>query len=309
MNINVTINGKQTYVKEGTTILAAAQKLGFDIPTFCYDPTLELYGGCRICVVEVASARDLAASCTTKISDGMVVHTESEKVIEARRNILMLFLANHPNDCLTCQKAGSCKLQEYAYRYGVRFEEQNGRTENYPIEDQNPYIVRDMNKCILCGKCARSCVQEEGRKVLSFANRGAFTKVVTAFDMPYEDSTCVHCYRCVTVCPVGALMDKRAMSTGRAWDIEAKTVTCIFCDYGCSFEVGMKDGKVAYVTPKSPDKGRPLCLKGKIGNELKYLGKPEKPYMKKDGKFVESSWSEALGLNEIVEKIISFERK
>jgi NADH dehydrogenase/NADH:ubiquinone oxidoreductase subunit G len=308
MNINVTINGKQTDVKEGTTILAAAQKLGIDIPTFCYDPTLESYGGCRICVVEVAGTRDLVASCSAKATDGMVVNTESEKVIEARRNILGLLLANHPNDCLTCQKAGSCKLQEYAYRYGVRFEEQNGRTEDYPIEDLNPYIVRDMNKCILCGKCVRSCAQVEDRKVLSFANRGAHTKVVTAFDMPYEDSKCVHCFRCVTVCPVGALMDKRAIHTGRRWDIDAKTVTCMFCDYGCSFEVGMKEGKVAYVTPKDPDKGRPLCLKGKIGNELKYIENPEKPYMKKDGKFIESTWSEALELSEIVEKIISLEK-
>jgi NADH dehydrogenase/NADH:ubiquinone oxidoreductase subunit G len=140
MNINLTINGKQTDVKAGTTILSAAQKLGIDIPTFCYDPTLEIYGGCRICVVEVKGARDLAASCSAKATDGMVVNTESEKVFEARKNILGLLLANHPNDCLTCQKAGSCKLQEYAYRYGVRFEEENVRTENYPIEDQNPYI-------------------------------------------------------------------------------------------------------------------------------------------------------------------------
>jgi NADH dehydrogenase/NADH:ubiquinone oxidoreductase subunit G len=308
MNINITVNGKQTDVKAGTTILAAAQKLGFDIPTFCYDPTLEVYGGCRICVVEVAGARDLVASCNAKATDGMVVNTESEKVIEARKNILMLLLANHPNDCLTCQKAGSCKLQEYAYRYGVRFEEQKVRSENYPIEDENPYIVRDMNKCILCGKCIRSCAQVEDRKVLYFANRGAHTKVVTAFDMPYEDSKCVHCFRCVTVCPVGALTDKRAMKKGRAWDIDAKAVTCMFCDYGCNFEVGMKDGKVAYVTPKSPDRGRPLCLKGKIGNELKYIDNPEKPYMKKDGKFIESTWSEAMELTEIVEKIISLEK-
>jgi len=307
LGVNININGKNAVVPEGATILAAAQQLGINIPTFCHDPSLELYGGCRICVVEVAGARDLAASCTAKVSEGMVVSTESEKVVEARRNILGLLLANHPNDCLTCQKAGSCKLQEYSYRYGVKFEEQNGRSENYQIEDKNPYIVRDMNKCILCGKCIRSCSQVEDRKVLLFANRGEHTKVITAFDMPYEDSRCVHCFRCVTVCPVGALTDKRSARGARRWDVETKTVTCMFCDYGCQFEVGSKGGKTVYVTPKSPDKGRPLCLKGKLGNELKYLDAPEKPFMKKDGRFVESAWSEALALEEIVEKIISME--
>lgn len=309
MSISLTINGKQTKVKEGTTILVAATELGFDIPTFCYDPSLELYGGCRICVVEVEGAKNLVASCTTPVSNGMVVETESEKVIEARRDILRLILDNHPNDCLTCQKAGSCKLQEYAYKYDINFEDHNGERHNYAIEDNNPYIVRDMNKCILCGKCVRSCSQVSERKVLTFANRGIATKVVTSFDMPYEDSSCVHCYRCVTVCPVGALIDKRAIGTGRSWDIETKTVTCTFCDNGCNFEVGMKDKKVVYVTAKNPDNGRPLCLKGKLGNELKYLDDPKKPYIKKDGKFVESTWSEALELNEIVEKIISLEKK
>ncbi|SEG08849.1 Molybdopterin oxidoreductase Fe4S4 domain-containing protein [Caloramator fervidus] len=301
--ITLTINGKKIRVASGTTILGAAQKLGIDIPTLCYDPMLEVYGGCRICVVEVEGAKSLMAACATQVQEGMVVYTESEKVIKARKEILALLLANHPNDCLTCEKAGVCKLQEYAYRYDVKFGQIDGERHNYELEDSNPYIVRDMNKCILCGKCVRTCAQVEGRKVLTFAYRGFKTKVTTAFDKPYEDSDCAFCFRCVAVCPVGALKDKRASGKARHWEVSKEEFTCTFCDYGCKFEVARKHGKAVYVTPKAPSEGRPLCLKGKIGNELKYLDDVETPYIRVEGKLEPVSWAKALGLEEILYKI------
>jgi NADH dehydrogenase/NADH:ubiquinone oxidoreductase subunit G len=303
MSITLTIDGKKISVEPGTTVLEAARKLGVDIPTLCYDPTLELYGGCRLCVVEVEGARSLMASCTTPAAEGMVVKTESEKVANSRKDVLALLLANHPNECLVCEKAGVCKLQEYSYRYDVKFGDIEGERHHYEVEDLNPYIARDMNKCILCGKCVRSCGQVEERRVLSFANRGFNTKVVTAFDKPYEESNCVFCFRCVSVCPVGALIDKRAAGKGRQWQVKKEEVNCTFCDHGCKFEVAKKDGKAVSVTAKTPDNGRPLCLKGKIGNELKHLDNPGAPFIREDGKLVETKWAKALGLEEILDKI------
>ncbi|KPU44078.1 NADP-reducing hydrogenase subunit HndC [Oxobacter pfennigii] len=305
MAVKLVIDGINVEVQDGTTILEAAKSVGINIPTFCYDPSMEIYGGCRICVVEVERARTLVASCTMPVSEGMVVYTESPRVVEARKSILTLMLANHPNDCLTCEKAGVCKLQEYAYRYEVRFGEITGDKHSYEIEDNNPYIERDMNKCILCGKCVRTCSQVEGRKVLGFINRGFNTKVSPAFDVTYAESNCVHCFRCVSVCPVGALKDKRAAGQGRKWELEKKEVDCTFCDYGCKFEVGSKKGKVVYVTPKNPGNGRPLCLKGKIGNELKHVDNPKAPYIKEGNEFVETTWPKALGLEELIEKIVN----
>jgi NADH dehydrogenase/NADH:ubiquinone oxidoreductase subunit G len=308
MSITLTIDGNKVSVEPGTTLLEAARSLNLNIPTLCYDETLEMYGGCRLCVVEVEGARSLMASCTTPAAEGMIVHTESPKVVSSRRDIMALLLANHPNDCLTCDKAGICRLQEYAYRYDVTFGEFEGEKHQYELEDLNPYISRDMNKCILCGKCVRTCAQVEGRKVLSFANRGFNTKVVTAFDKPYEHSECVFCFRCVTVCPVGALTDKRASGKSRHWQVKKQEVNCSFCEHGCKFEVGKKGEEPVYVTPKSPANGRPLCFKGKIGNELRYLKKPETPYVKGEGGFVETNWSKALGLEEIIEKIADEKR-
>jgi len=309
MAVNLTIDEIKVTVPEGTTILEAAKGIGIDIPTFCYDEALEIYGGCRICIVEVERARTLVASCCMPVAEGMVVHTESPRVVEARKTILSLMLSNHPNDCLTCEKAGKCKLQEYAYRYDVKFDVFKGEKHLYAIEDNNPYIERDMNKCILCGKCVRTCNQVEERQVLGFINRGFDTKVSTAFDETYEESNCVSCFRCVSVCPVGALKDKRAAGHGRTWEVEKSEITCSLCDYGCKFEIGKRNGKVVFVTPKAPGPGRPLCLKGKIGNELKYIENPEKPYVKEDGRFVETTWPKALGLEELIEKIISLEKR
>lgn len=309
MSVNLTIDKVKVTVPKGTTILNAAKGIGIDIPTLCYEQELEIYGGCRMCVVEVERAKKLAASCTTPVSEGMVVYTESKRVVEARKVILSLLLANHPNDCLTCHKAGNCKLQEYAYRYDVKFGEITGEKHAYPLEENNPYIERNMNKCILCGKCVRTCSQVKERRILGFSGRGFKTKVTTAFDMPYEKSDCVSCFRCVSVCPVGALKDKRASGHGRSWEIEKSEVNCAFCDNGCRFEIGKKDGKVVSVTPKSPQNGRPLCLKGKVGNELKYLDNPQEPYTKGDGKFVPTTWTKALNLEEIVNKIVSMDKR
>ena len=303
-NISITIDGKKATVPKDYNIIQAAKKLKIDIPALCYDPNLEIVGACRLCLVEIEGNRKLETACSTKVREGMVVYTESEKVVKMRREILQLLLDNHPNDCLTCQKAGECLLQKYAYRYNVKFREHDGARHSNYIDTSSPYILKDDSKCILCGKCVRTCYEIQDRKVLSFAGRGFDTRVVANTDLSLEESTCVSCNRCVTVCPVGALIDKRVLGKTRIWDGGIKGVKCKACDYGCNFEVLSKDGKNIAVRAKSPTEGRPLCLKGRMTTELLYLDNPETPYKKENGEFKEATWKEALGLEGILDKVL-----
>lgn len=301
--VSLTINGIKISVPKGTTVLDAAREAGVFIPTFCHDPDIPRFGACRICVVEIPGMRNLPASCVTEATDGMEVYTESPAVVEARKTILELLLANHPQDCLTCEKNGDCRLQDYAFRYGVKASGFKGERKNYPLDDSNPYIIRDANKCILCGRCVRTCNAIPERSVIDFGYRGFNTKIVTAMDTPLGESDCVYCGRCVTVCPVGALTWKPLEGKGRVWEMTRQEVTCTFCDSGCTFEVLNKNGKNIGVVPKKPGNGRPLCLKGRLGLELKYLDEPPVPYLKKGDEFVQVSWSEALGLEDILSKL------
>lgn len=310
MGVTLTIDGQKINVPAGITVLEAAQQLGIDIPTFCHEKSLTAPGACRICVVEIEGMRNLPASCVTAVTEGMVVHTDSPTVQEARKTILELIVANHPLDCMTCEKSGNCKLQDYAYRYGVGSTPYEGEKHQYPLDDTNPYITRDLNKCILCGKCVATCNAISERSVINFAYRGFNTKIATAMDTDLKDSECVYCNRCVTVCPVGAITDKTMAGKGRSWELDKKQVTCVFCEAGCQFNVNFKDGKVVGVTAVNASAGRPLCLKGRLGtgfvNDLELF---DQPLIKKDGEFAEVPWEEALGIKVIVEKINNLNNK
>lgn len=307
-NVTLTINGQEVTVPAGTSVLDAAKGAGFFVPTFCHDPENPGYGGCRICVVNVKGARALMASCVTEATNGMVVETESADVVEARKTILELILANHPTDCLTCDKNGDCRLQDYAYRYGVRESSFKGEQHSYAVDNSNPYITRDLNKCILCGRCVRTCAQVEERQVIDFAYRGFKTKVAPAMDTNLAESTCVSCARCVAVCPVGALNYTNLAGKGRTYEITKKQVTCSFCEAGCQFDLNYKGANVIGVSAKAPGQGRPLCLKGRLGMELRYSDQPLTPMLKKDEEFVEVSWPEALELEDVLTKLKEMEK-
>ena len=163
--VKLTIDGMPVEVAPGTTILEAARQLGIDIPTLCHDPELTRNGACRMCVVEVEKARALVASCCTPVAPDMVVHTDSERVRTARQTILRLILANHPLECITCEKTGDCRLQDYCYRYGISESGFTGETKDLPLDDTNPFFIRDMNKCILCGKCVGKCQEINGAMI------------------------------------------------------------------------------------------------------------------------------------------------
>lgn len=302
-NVTITIDGNKISVPSDISILQAAQRLDIEIPALCYDPNLEVVAACRLCVVEIEGSKKLETSCSTRVREGMVVHTESERVVQTRKDILQLLLDSHPNDCLTCQKAGECYLQKYAYQYDLKFKEHDGAKRPQLLDTSSPYILKDNAKCILCGKCVRTCSQVSDRKVLSFSGRGYDAKIIADADLTLEESSCVSCNRCVTVCPVGALVDKRALGKIRAWEGTSRIVNCKSCQYGCEFEIKTKDKKDVAVVAKPPTSGRPLCLKGRLTTELLYVDNPETPYRKIGNQFKEATWTKALGLEDLLKKI------
>lgn len=296
--IEITINGKEIFVKEGISILQAASANSIDIPTLCYDKDLSIFGGCRLCLVEVEGAKNLVASCSAKVRDGMIVYTESDKVIKARRDILDLLLSNHPMDCLTCDKVGECKLQDYAYKYGVKEGSFKGARKNYAIDSLNPVMERDQNKCILCGKCVRVCNEVQVTTAIDFSGRGFETKIATGFDKPIDYKNCRLCGQCISVCPTGALINKQFKKI-RPWEVEKVRTTCPFCGTGCNFDLNIKNNRVVGVTPnpQSPVNGNSLCVKGRYHTD--FIMSPDrltKPLIKRNGEFVESSWDEAMTL-------------
>lgn len=203
------INGKECEFTNEANILEVIRKNGFNVPTFCYRPDLkDTFGACRMCVVEV-EGRGVQSSCTMPPQDGLVIHTNTAKVRRIRKTVLELLLANHDRECTTCNKSGSCELQKYSEEYGIKdVSKYVQKKELRPLDDSSPSIVRDLNKCILCGACVRACDQYQGLQVLGFANRGANTVVQPMAGRMLATSECVYCGQCVAVCPTGALTIK-----------------------------------------------------------------------------------------------------
>ncbi len=215
--VTLTINGQTVQAPKNATILEAARSAGIYIPTLCYHPELAPEGACRLCVVEASGARSLVASCVYPVAEGMVVKTNTPKVRAARKMVVELLLANHPKDCLSCQKSGDCELQKIAADLGlrkIRFE--GGARKAHTIDGSNPCLVRDQEKCILCGRCIRVCRDVQGMNVYSFANRGFDTIVSTAFEQDLGNVVCSYCGQCASVCPTGAIVERD--DTEKVWD-------------------------------------------------------------------------------------------
>jgi NADH dehydrogenase/NADH:ubiquinone oxidoreductase subunit G len=205
-NIALTMNGAPVSGREGQTILEVARENGIDIPTLCYIEDLTPIGACRICVVEVEGSRTLVGSCHTPIAEGMVIHTHSPKVLAARRTLVELMLASHPDNCLVCDEANRCELRKLAADLDIGLPRFKIRKHYFPVEDENPYIVRDMSKCILCRRCVTACQNIKGEKMFSIAYRGFDSKVVYGLDQPVgSEEACRDCDICVSLCPTGAL--------------------------------------------------------------------------------------------------------
>ncbi|OYT15104.1 MAG: formate dehydrogenase, partial [Bacteroidetes bacterium 4572_77] len=302
--INVIVNGIKRTFNEKMTILNACKEIGIKIPTLCFDERLVAHGACRMCVVEVEGSRNLVASCSAFITEGMNIKTHSEKVEKVRKDILELTWASHNNDCLRCSKAGNCQLQDLCYEYGIEPETTYYKKEiPKEIDMSNKFYGYDRSKCIVCGKCVRVCEELQGVSAISLSERGHKTHISHPFEAGMEYSTCVSCGNCVSACPTGALFENESL-TFRNWEIEKKvTTTCSYCGVGCQIELNVKNNKVVRVDPaiNGVNEGL-LCVKGKFG--YKFLDHPDRlktPLIKKNGTFEEATWDEAFDL--IVSKI------
>jgi len=203
--IKAIINGRQLIGREGQTILELCRENGIDIPTLCYIDRLPPSGSCRLCVVEVEGSRTLVGSCHTPVTPGMVIQTHSPKVIEARRMIVELMLASHPDSCVICDKANLCELRKIAADLDIGMTRVKTRRRYYPVEDISPYLIRDMSKCVLCRRCVRACSEIAKQNILAVGYRGFNSKVIVDTDKPINKEVCKDCNVCVEVCPTGAL--------------------------------------------------------------------------------------------------------
>lgn len=295
--ISAVINGHTVETVKGKSILEVCNDNGFEIPTFCYDERMKPHGSCRICMVEVEGSRSLVASCATPIRDGMSILTKSAKVKEARKDVLTLLVADHPLDCMKCEKVGNCKLQEYCYEYGVDenyFGQKTLKDFQKDIDDSNPFFVLDRNKCILCSKCVRMCNDLQCSGILNISNRGHKAVISTAYLDDLEDTPCVSCGNCVSVCPTGALTIKKR-EPYRNWEEKRTTTTCSYCGVGCQMDLCVVNNKVVDVEPKLGKANNGLlCVKGKFG--YSFLSHPDRlktPLIRKNGVLEEATWEEA----------------
>jgi formate dehydrogenase alpha subunit len=297
--VPLTIDGKKLAVEEGMTILQAAQIMGIEIPHLCYDERLTPLSACRLCVVEVEGLENLVSACSYPVSDGLVVKTDTERVKQARKLVLELILSNHPLDCLTCEKSGDCELEKYAYELEVSSSRFKGEKGHYRVDASNPFIERDNEKCILCGRCVAVCDEVQMCSVLDYTRRGFKTKISTGLDRALTESDCVFCGQCIAVCPVGALTEKERKFKGREWELRKVSTICPYCGCGCNIVLNIKEGRVLKVTsePESIVNQGWLCSKGKFG--FQFIERPDRltiPLIKKDGEFKHASWDEALDL-------------
>jgi len=295
-DVRITIDGKEITVPRNSTILDAAKRAGIKIPTLCDHPAIKPIGACRMCLVEVEKQRTLQPACTFPVSEGMVVHTRSPQVVEARRFVLQLLFSERNHFCMYCQMSGSCELQRLAYDYGLDHWEYDRAFPKLSVDATRKYFVMDHNRCILCRRCIRACEELVGNHTLGLKNRGANTMVIADADVPFGQSSCVSCGTCLQVCPTGALMDRASAYMGSDKEITRVKSRCMACSIGCGVELIIRENRVIRIDgdwAAEPNHGL-LCETGRFIPVNERRQRVRKPLVRgKDG-LVETSWEEAL---------------
>ncbi len=298
--VNLEIDGFQVIAPAGTSVMRAAASIGIDIPKLCATDSIEPFGSCRLCVVEIKGGRGMPASCTTPVADGMVVTTQNKKLADVRRGVMELYISDHPLDCLTCAANGDCELQDMAGAVGLREVRYNPAGENHlqaKKDESNPYFTFDPSKCIVCSRCVRACEETQGTFALTIDGRGFDSKVSPSQNQPFMDSECVSCGACVQACPTATLMEKSVIDHGVPE--HAIVTTCAYCGVGCSFRAEMKGSQVIRMVPNKDGKANHghSCVKGRFAfGYATHKDRITKPMIRKSIKdhWQEVSWEEAI---------------
>ena len=298
--VQVEIDGMPATVNAGSSILRAARESGVDIPKLCATDSLKPFGSCRMCLVEIEGQKGYPASCSTPVEDGMKIHTQSNELSKIRRNVMELYISDHPLDCLTCSANGDCELQDMAGAVGLRDIRYGFDGENHldgGIDASNPYFQFDASKCIVCSRCVRACDEVQGTFALTIQGRGFESRVSAGIDEGFLDSECVSCGACVQACPTATLMEKSIVAHGQP-DHSVAT-TCAYCGVGCSFQVEMKGDQVVRMTPSNDGQANHghSCVKGRFAwGYASHKDRVMKPMIREttDDPWREVSWEEAI---------------
>jgi len=311
--LTVTIDGQEVSANPGQTILEVARDMGIYIPTLCHYSKTTNVGACRVCIVEVENSRSYVASCCAPVTPGMVVRTNTPAIRAAQKMIVELLWSSGDHNCLTCEQNGQCELQNLVYWLQIEKPRFKIEPPGYEMDDSNTMIHRDLNKCVLCGRCIRACNEIQVNEVLDFAMRGSYAKVGPAFDADYIDSSCVFCGECLQVCPTGAITFKQAKFAGRPWELQKVKTTCAYCGVGCQMDLYVKDNKIVKVMGNreygQPNEGS-LCVKGRFGMDfLSHPDRLKKPLIryKKNEDFKEATWDEAFTF--VADKLSAIKKK
>ena len=297
----ITLDGQVVSFGAGETIYEVAQRNQKPIPSLCYDPRLEPFGGCRLCVVELEGVRNPVASCTTQATPGMVVRTATDRVEGFRKTLLEMVISENREVAVDPLRGyASQELTALVDRYGAQMGRfQGGQSGRSNIEDDNPFILRDYDLCISCYRCVRVCAEQEGDYAISIMNRGFQTQITTEFNGILKESACTFCGQCVQTCPTGALGDKKAMrAIDRPGKIEKTRTICPYCGVGCSVDVMTKEDRIVGVQPAmdGPANLGALCVKGQFAFD--FVHHPDRlstPLVRsEDGELHPASWDEAL---------------
>ena len=265
--VSLTIDGETVTVSAGISVLRAAAEAGINIPKLCATDSLKAFGSCRLCLVEIEGAKGLPASCTTDVREGMVVTTQNKRLADIRRNVMELYISDHPLDCLTCPTNGDCELQDMAGATGLREVRYGYEGENHldaEKDKSNPYFTFDPSKCIVCSRCVRACEETQGTFALTIDGRGFASKVAASQDQPFIDSECVSCGACVQACPTATLTENTLIDMGQPEHYAI--TTCAYCGVGCSFRAEMKGGEVVKMIPNKDGGANHghSCVKGRF---------------------------------------------
>lgn len=299
--VTLEIDGQSVSVPEGTSVMRAAAEAGTMVPKLCATDSLEPFGSCRLCMVEIEGRRGYPASCTTPVEAGMVVRTQSDKLQNLRRGVMELYISDHPLDCLTCAANGNCELQTQAGVVGLREVRYGLAGANHldsKKDESNPYFSYDPSKCIVCNRCVRACEETQGTFALTISGRGFESRVSPGQDQPFMESECVSCGACVDACPTATLQEKTVIKIGQAE--HSKITTCAYCGVGCGFKAEMKGNQVVRMTPWKDGKANEghACVKGRFA--WGYATHPDritKPMIRSKitDPWREVSWEEAIG--------------